>query len=259
MNDPSERKPSFWKRFGVFFLDAFIVFGVYLGLVYGAGNFALKAATSNEISIIQEEYQTVMVTHGYPYIQEEIFGFYQFDDLGYIKSQMEAGKTYEQAEKAANEASTKIDEEVTKSENYNAAFKTFFAGYNLMRAACMTIPMIIFELIIPVATKKRQTLFMKVFRLGMAKKEDSTPIPTMRVVGRFFLIYVVEYLSLAFISLYIGWEYIAYGFGLLASVASMSFTRNRATIHDLLFGINVKNVDDIYTLGDPEDAVVEEQ
>ena len=65
MNDPSERKPSFWKRFGVFFLDAFIVFGVYLGLVYGAGNFALKAATSNEISIIQEEYQTVMVTHGY--------------------------------------------------------------------------------------------------------------------------------------------------------------------------------------------------
>lgn len=240
--EPENRKFSVWKRMLIYLLDGLSAMIVFLALLFTLGNFSVRNIAREEIATINRVYVEICEENGFPYQIESQYGLTVLDQSRFIEQKEAEGMDYEAIAEAYNEAEDKINEELKKVESYKEAYSRFYSTYIVTLILCLFVPLLIFQLIVPLCTKKRQTLFMKAFKGALVKRKSGVLLSANQVFLRFFMIFVVEFLS---VYLLIGW--IGEIFVVILSLVLMSFTEGRLSIHDGLMQCKVVEVEDAYT------------
>ncbi len=82
---------------------------------------------------------------------------------------------------------------------------------------------------------------MYIFKLGLAQKENGVVVHKYQILARFFIIFVVEYLSI-----YLLLGIIGEAFVIILSLVAISLTKNRLSFHDLILKAYLKDASSIY-------------
>lgn len=241
MLDPSEKKCSTWKRMAVFLLDGLSTLILFLVLLFTLGNLCVKQIATNDIQSMNVQYQEICDIYQYPYVQENQYGLIILDRDKIIDDKVESGMSAEKAYEESEKINSEIEKKLSENETYRQAYKNFYLIYNVSNISCMFVSMLIFQLIVPLCTKKGQTLFMYIFKLGLAQKENGVVVHKYQILARFFIIFVVEYLSI-----YLLLGIIGEAFVIILSLVVISLTKNRLSFHDLILKAYLKDASSIY-------------
>ena len=236
-----EKKFSIWKRIFIFLLDGLMSFIVFVLLFNTIGTFLLKQICHNDIDILNTKYQNVCETNNYPYTIDKQFNLYIFDNAAYIDIKINDGLTVEDAYEESEKKDQEITEILSKDPEYVKSYKKFYSNYKIMIVFDMFIPLLIFQLIIPLFTKKRQTLSMIIFKGTMVRKNDNVLISKNFLLLRFFFIFIVEFLIIYLLLSAIGTI-----FTVLITLIVICFTKNRLTLHDAILKLKITNPDQAF-------------
>jgi len=237
-----EKGISAWKRILIFIIDGCLALIIFLALLYTAGNASVKAINHNEINTINLVYEEVCKEKSIPYKVESVYGFYQIDQNSIINQKVEEGLDVEKAYSYYEEVNTWVNKEIQGYDEYIQAYKRFYSSYIVCNVVCMLIPLFVFELIIPLLTRKHQTIGMMCFSLGIVYKKDNISVKNYTVLFRFLFIFFVEYLIP-----YILLKLIGLVFVILLTFLSISFTKSKATFHDGILKLKLASRDKIFT------------
>jgi hypothetical protein len=223
-------------------IDALISFLLYILLLFTVGNSVIKSISSSDIEIANSYYAAVCEEKNIPYEKEDQYGLYIIDFDKYFDQQIANGLNSEEAYGKYNEADQEVIASLEKIPEYLDAYNTFYLNYNFVLIICMFVSLFIFQLIIPLLNKKHQTIAMLIFKSAIANKKDGVLISKANVILRFFLIFITE-----FATVYIILNWFGLIFLVLITFFSISMTKTKATLHDLILKTEVKKAQYIYT------------
>lgn len=172
-------------------------------------------------------------------ITEANFSCYTMDDLTNLKAEAENVFYFNQElnqfeyvegvetdakvdfyRSACKDAYKKI---TTKDDFIVTSFKKINRINMIEIMSCLTVVGIVIFLVIPLCSKKGQTLGKKMNGLALVEKEDQ-PIRKMTIVFRYLILFFVEIIASIFL----------YGIPLLISLTIMCFSKKRGALHDVI-------------------------
>lgn len=236
-----EKGISAWKRIFIFIIDGCLALIIFLALLYTAGNASIKAINHSEINTINLVYEEVCKEKAIPYKVESVYGFYQIDQNVIINQKVEEGLDIEKAYSYYEEVNTEVNKNLQGYNEYVQAYKRFYSSYIVCNVVCMLIPLFIFEFIIPLFTRKHQTIGMMCFSLGIAYKKDNILAKNYTILFRFLFIFFIEFLIP-----YILLKLIGLVFVILLTFLSISFTKSKATFHDGILKLKITHRNKIF-------------
>lgn len=178
----------------------------------------------------------------YPYKSESQYGLLQLDKDYFIEEALKAGEAAEKGYAKYEEALGSINSLLNENSSYTKASNKFYSIYIATSVSCMSVSLIVFQLIIPLLMKKGQTLTMKLFKLAPVTKQDGTTPSKSLLTLRFFVIYLMEYLSVFLLINIIGLIFVA-----LITFVLICFSPKRSTLHDLITRTELVNEKDVYS------------
>lgn len=232
-----EDRYSIWKRICIFLIDGIMALILFAILLFALGNNVIKGTCKNEIQNLNNEFQNICEENNYPFKEEKLYGLYVIDHDAWIAYCVdEQGLTPEEAYESYERISSEVDNKLAENDIYNNAYKKFYAVYKTNIISCMFISLLILQLIWPLITKKRQTLTMMIFKASIVNKNTNIVAKNYQILLRFLIMFIVEFLLV-----YIFIESIGIIFVTLITMALISFTKNRSTIHDLVLKLKIKD------------------
>ncbi len=241
MTETETRKFSIRKRMLIYFLDGLAAVIVFFVLLFTLGNFTVRNISKAEIATINLSYAEVCEEYGFPYKIESQYGLTTLDQTRFIEEKEAEGMNSEEIAEAFNEAEERVDEALKKDETYKKAYSRFYSVYVVTVMMCMFVPLLIFQLIVPLCAKKRQTPFMKVFKGALVDRKSGVLLSANRVFLRFLMIFVVEFLSVYLLIGIIGEIFVV-----VLSLVLISFTDGRLCIHDALTQCRIASAEEAY-------------
>ena len=233
---------TIWKRLGIFVVDIAISFVTYLIVFVTAGTFLINSVCEENINIANQEYIKVCEELNLPYIQENQYGLYQIDFDTYMDNKVEAGMDSEKAYEKYNEDETNLYNKLKENEKYTKAYSSFYLTYMFVAILSMAASLFVFQFIIPITTKKHQTIGMKIFKGAPVNNKTGVVISKMHVMLRFLIIFVTE-----FVCVYIILDWFGLIFLILITLFLISMTKTKSTFHDLILKCQVKKEEYAYT------------
>ena len=232
---------SIWKRILIFIIEGLTSLLVFIGLLFTLGNFIQRNVAYDEVQTMNYHTSIVLEELNLPSKIENQYGLIEFDQDTFLDLKVEEGLSIESAVEEYNKQSEKVTEELVKIEEYTSSSGSFYAKYITIVISMMFIPLFIFQFLIPLLTKKHQTLTWMMFKVTLVDAKSNVILNSMKLLYRFILIYVMEFL---FIYLLISWIGIIF-LGLVTLVL-ISFTNNRLTVHDLVLKAKIRPVERSY-------------
>ena len=159
-----------------------------------------------------------------------------------MDNKVNEGYSSEEAYSSYNEMDNKLLENLSKNNEYVDSYNKFYVTYNLVSILSMFVSLFIFHLLIPLFNKKHNTLGMKLFKTTLVTSKDSIIISNKQVLLRFFTLFITEY---TLVYLLVNWMGLI--FIVLASIFSISITKRKSSLHDLILKTEVKYLDYAYT------------
>jgi uncharacterized RDD family membrane protein YckC len=95
---------------------------------------------------------------------------------------------------------------------------------------------------IPLLTKKHQTIAMKLFKGALVSNKNGTLITSSQIFLRFLIIFITE-----FVCVYIILDWFGLIFLVLLTLFMISMSKNKSTFHDLILKCQVKKEEYAYT------------
>ena len=232
--DPNKTNVSIYKRLMIFILDALMTFLFFIILFLSIGNLSIKTIEKHNIN----ECNSLNL----PYDKDNQYGLIQIDFNTYMDNKVNEGYTSEEAYSSYNEMDNKLLEILSKNEDYVNSYNKFYITYNLVSILSMFVSLFIFHLLIPLFNKKHNTLGMKLFNTTLVTSKDSIIISNKKVLLRFFTLFITEY---TLVYLLVNWMGLI--FVVLASIFSISITKRKSSLHDLILKTEVNYLDYAYT------------
>jgi uncharacterized RDD family membrane protein YckC len=152
-----------------------------------------------------------------------------------MDNKINEGYSSEEAYSSYNEMDNKLLENLSKNNEYVDSYNKFYVTYNLVSILSMFVSLFIFHLLIPLFNKKHNTLGMKLFKTTLVTSKDSIIISNKQVLLRFFTLFITEY---TLVYLLVNWMGLI--FIVLASIFSISITKRKSSLHDLILKTEVK-------------------
>lgn len=240
-----------FKRAAVFLLDGLMSLIIYIGLLLSLGNLTTREICKDSVNKMNQEFIKVSEVYNVPVKKEWQFGLIEIDRSKFIKIQVEEEKLdIEKAVEKYNEVNKDINEVLDKNKTYVDESNKFYVVYKIVEVVCMFVPLFVFQFIVPLYTKKKQTLFMMAFHLVMVKRKTNTYVSKYQVMLRFFIIFTTEYLML-----YLLFDLFGLLIAIFVSIVIILITPNKLALHDAAMMIKLVNENEAYT----EDIVEEEQ
>ena len=184
---------TIWKRLGIFVVDIAISFVTYLIIFVTAGTFLINSVCEENINIANKEYIKVCEELNLPYIQENQYGLYQIDFNTYMDNKVEAGMDSEKAYEKYNEDETNLYNKLKENETYTKAYSSFYLTYMFVAILSMAASLFVFQFMIPLLTKKHQTIAMKLFKGALVSNKNGTLITSSQIFLRFLIIFITEF------------------------------------------------------------------
>lgn len=240
--DPNKTNVSIYKRLIIFILDALMTFLFFIILFLSIGNLSIKTIEKYNINTLNNIYINECNSLNLPYEKDNQYGLIQIDFNTYMDKKVNEGYTSEEAYSSYNEMDNKLLETLSKNEDYVNSYNKFYITYNLVSILSMFVSLFIFHLLIPLFNKKHNTLGMKLFNTTLVTSKDSIIISNKKVLLRFFTLFITEY---TLVYLLVNWMGLI--FIVLASIFSISITKRKSSLHDLILKTEVKYLDYAYT------------
>ena len=240
--DPNKTNVSIYKRLMIFILDTLTTFIFYIFLFLSIGNLCIKAIEKDNINTLNNIYITECNYLDLPYEKDNQYGLIQIDFNTYMDNKVNEGYSSEEAYSSYNEMDNKLLENLSKNNEYVDSYNKFYVTYNLVSILSMFVSLFIFHLLIPLFNKKHNTLGMKLFKTTLVTSKDSIIISNKQVLLRFFTLFITEY---TLVYLLVNWMGLI--FIVLASIFSISITKRKSSLHDLILKTEVKYLDYAYT------------
>lgn len=224
----SNEKISIWKRIFIFLFDFITSAIIALVLLYAVGNPIVSNIAKEDVSKMNVVITNVCEKYSYPTETESLYGLVQIDQEEYMDQKVSENMNGEQAFEEYQKAYNKLHEELNKDLTYAKAYKNFYLKYTFTEILCVFTSLLIFQLIIPLFSKKKQTLGMKIFKAACVDK-DNIILSNTKMTLRFFMIFLVEYLTVYLVLSLMGEIFLV-----LITLVTISLTKNRSTFHDLI-------------------------
>ena len=237
---PNE-KISIWKRIFIFLIDFITALILCIALLYSIGNPIVSSIAKNDINKMNVAIEGVCEKYSYPTEYDSIYGLLQLNQEEIIDNKIKENMTHEQAFESYMEIYNKLYEELNANEMYASAYKNFYIKYTFTEIGCAFSSLLIFQLIIPLANKKKQSLGMMMFQASCVDK-DNIALSNIKITLRFFMIFLVEFLTVYLILSILGEIFLV-----LISLVMISLTKNRSTVHDLILKSKIAPLTNVYT------------
>lgn len=231
-----------WRRVLIFILDAFISFGVYLLLLLTIGNTLIKTIESENIEIANKEFIKICEENSIAYEKENQYGFYQMDFDAFMDNSIQNGLTSEEAYDKYYEKENELNKLLNENKTYVNAYNSFYITYMFTSVLSMLVSLFVFQFVIPLLNKKHQTLGLKIFKGAIVNKKDGIIISSTQILLRFIIMFTTEFLCV-----YIILDWFGLIFLVLVTLFLLSFSKSRASIHDLILKCQVKKQEYAYT------------
>lgn len=231
-----------WRRVLIFILDAFISFGVYLLLLLTIGNTLIKTIESENIEIANKEFIKICEENSIAHEKENQYGFYQMDFDAFMDNSIQNGLTSEEAYDKYYEKENELNKLLNENKTYVNAYNSFYITYMFTSVLSMLVSLFVFQFVIPLLNKKHQTLGLKIFKGAIVNKKDGTIISSTQILLRFIIMFTTEFLCV-----YIILDWFGLIFLVLVTLFLLSFSKSRASIHDLILKCQVKKQEYSYT------------
>lgn len=231
-----------WKRVLIFLVDALISFGVYLLLLLTIGSTLIKSIEKENIEIANQEFIKTCEEVSIDYEQESQYGFYQMDFYAFMDNAIQNGLTSEEAYEKYYEKENELNELLNENKTYVEAYNSFYITYVFTSVLSMLVSLFIFQFLFPLLNKKHQTIGMKIFKGAIVNQKNGTIISSSQVLLRFIIIFTTEFLCV-----YILLDWFGLIFLILITLFLLSFSKSRASIHDLILKCQVKKQEYAYT------------
>ena len=236
------KKISSFKRIAIFIIDATISFMVFIILFLSIGNISIIEIEKENIKSLNEIYIKECLNMNIPYTNDNQYGLVEIDFSSFMDQKINEGHTYEDAYSMYNETDSLILNNLENNTTYVASYNSFYVTYNLTTIIMMFISLFIFQLLIPILNKKPQTLGMKIFKTTIVDSKNNIIISNKQTLLRFFTIFVSE-----FVLVYILVNCLGLIFVILASFFSISLTKRKSSLHDLILKTDVTYLEYSYT------------
>ncbi len=231
-----------WKRVLIFLVDALISFGVYLLLLLTIGSTLIKSIEKENIEIANQEFIKICEEHSIAYEKENQYGFYQMDFYAFMDSSIQNGLTSEEAYEKYYEKENEINKLLNENKIYVEAYNSFYITYVFTSILSMLVSLFIFQFLFPLLNKKHQTIGMKIFKGAIVNQKNGVIISSSQVLLRFIIIFTTEFLCV-----YILLDWFGLIFLILITLFLLSFSKSRASLHDLILKCQVKKQEYAYT------------
>lgn len=231
-----------WKRVLIFLVDALISFGVYLLLLLTIGSTLIKSIEKENIEIANQEFIKICEEHSIAYEKENQYGFYQMDFYAFMDNAIQSGLTSEEAYEKYYEKENEINKLLNENKIYVEAYNSFYITYVFTSILSMLVSLFIFQFLFPLLNKKHQTLGMKIFKGAIVNQKSGVIISSSQVLLRFIIIFTTEFLCV-----YVLLDWFGLIFLILISLFLLSFSKSRASLHDLILKCQVKKQEYAYT------------
>ena len=227
-------KYSAFKRVLIFLIDLLLVLVIYALILFSVGTSLVTKLSVDDVKVVNSEFAKVALKFDVPTLDGGLYGLKVIDMDGIIDSEINSGKTSEDGFNRYNELNNLVNQELVKSEVYKESFNNFYRNYLFINILSMFTSLLIIELIVPLFSKKHQTLGMMLLKACLVSKNSFIILSKYQVLLRFFIILILEYLaSYLFLN----------NFGLtmliLLSIASICFTKHRFTFSDAILKVKM--------------------
>ncbi|HBD06588.1 MAG TPA: hypothetical protein DCY93_04180, partial [Firmicutes bacterium] len=152
-------KNFLWKRLFIFLLDGLMCLIICFALAATAGNASTKAICKEEITQMNIQYKEVSSEYDVSLKKYWEFGLYQVDEAKYINDHLDKGENRDEIDKKLDDIKSDISKKLNANQSYKNNYKKVYVVNKMSFVVCMLIPLIAFQLVVPLCTKKRQTLF----------------------------------------------------------------------------------------------------
>ena len=243
INDANAGGPkySIWKRISIFLIDGLMSLISFLLLFFALGTFTIEKIATNNIKEMNQYSTAIYIREDLPFEKNWPFYIAELDYDKFIDHEVSKNITVEDANSHYNETIAKIEKELNEIPEYKDAYNKFYLTYITTVLISVSIPLFIFQLVIPITNKKHQTLSMMIFKATVVDSSTSTYISNVKVLLRFFILYTLEFLLIYILINWIGIIFVG-----LVTFCVISFTNNRSTIHDLITKTKVQDLEYCY-------------
>lgn len=240
--DPKKKIVSSWKRIFIFLIDALSSFMLFLLLILTIGNYSITEIESNNIKQMNNIYQEICKKENLPINNDNRFKVYEFDFGTYMDELINQGYSSEKAYEIYLEKDNLINEKLSENKEYVQCYNSFYITNKIVDISSMFISLFILQFLIPLLSKKHNTLSMKLFKTTIVNSKDSVIVSKYQILLRFFLIFISE-----FICVFLLVDWMGLIFVVLASIFSISITKKKSSLHDLIMKTNVNYLEYSYT------------
>ena len=230
----SEEKYSVWKRLSIFLIDGLTSLITFFIIFFTLGIFSVKSIAYSNIQEMNFISSEIYKRENIDYKPDGQFGIYQIDYDKFIDKEIEKDSDIEKANEKYQETFDKIDKELNENMRYRENYGHFYGIYIATVVSSMLLPLLVFQFLIPLFSKSHQTLTMMMFHVALINTKTGALISGTKLLLRFLFIFTTEFLCVYLILNWIGLIFIV-----LSSFASISFTKNRSTLHDLVLKVKI--------------------
>ena len=240
--DPKKKKVSSMKRIFIFLIDALSAFILFLSLFLTVGNLTIKEIEKDNISNMNIIFKEICDNENLPYSNNNQYNLYELDYETYMDKLINEGNTSDKAYELYLESENKLNEKLSLNTDYVNYYNSFYITYKLASIISMFISLFLLQFLIPLLSKKNSTLSMKLFKTTIVNSKDSVIISKNQILLRFFIIFITEYICVFLLV-----EWIGLIFVILTSFFSISISKRKATIHDLVMKTQLNYIEYSYT------------
>ena len=243
INDANASGPkySIWKRISIFLIDGLMSFISFLLLFFALGTFCIEKISANNIKEMNDYSTAIYIREDLPFEKNWPFYITELDYDKYIDHEVAKNISVEDANSHYHETVAKVEKELNEIPEYKDAYNKFYLTYITTVLISISIPLFIFQLVIPMTNKKHQTLSMMMFKCAIVDSSTSTFVSNIKILLRFLILYTIEFLLVYILINWIGIIFVA-----LITFCVISFTQNRSTIHDLFLKTKVQDLEYCY-------------
>lgn len=177
-------------------IDFVLVAGVFLLAFIFGGEPLIAHISKPNIDAINLVYQEMCDERGYVAVPNNEFGFYQVEVNSFMDNYIAAHPTVseEEAYDKYIEARGEVDLAITKTDVYKENHRVFYWNYIWNLALFLLVPILVFELLVPVFDKKyHRTIGMYITKTVMVNKKNNQTAFPQKLILRFFVTYIIEY------------------------------------------------------------------
>ena len=185
-------------------VDFSLVVGVYCLLFYLVGNFVIPSIAQNSITNINEIFQEKSESRGYGELTKPSSSNYGFVDLDEVLfttyyQDKNPGASDEECFQKYIETRESIYKAVIEDDNYTSNMAGFNLTYISTYAVSLFIPILIFQLVIPLFNKNGRTIGMIITKTSMVNLMNNERPPKYKLLIRFFVIFLIEFLLVKYV------------------------------------------------------------